>query len=126
MEPTLPTVCQSCAGVIPVRHRWLGAVVDCPHCLRATIPVMMPGTAYPPTGYELSFRDFVQLLGSGDHTVTRFLADAYGYTIAASAVGPRVVNERQEAIDISWLHERIQEDVTRSREIYGIAMSLWR
>jgi hypothetical protein len=37
-----------------------------------------------------------------------------------------VVNGQKEAIDIAWLHERIQEDEAQRREIYGIAMSLWR
>lgn len=126
METMLPTVCQSCAGAIPVEYRWLGAPADCPHCLRATIPVMTPGTAYPPTGYELSFGDFLQLLRSGDRSVRRFLADSYRYSLAASTVGPRVMNERQEVVDIAWLHGRIQEDATRRHEIYAMAMSLWR
>ena len=126
MDTTLPTVCQSCAGAMPVRYRWFGAPADCPHCLRATIPVLAPGTVYPPTGYELRFHDFVQLLRSGDRTVARFLADAFGYSVDRSAGVPLIMNDRQEAIEISWLHDRIQENVAQRREIHGIAMALWR
>ena len=123
---TLPTVCESCAGPIPVPYRWLGATADCPHCLRATVPVLADGTEYPPTGHELSFGGFVQLLRSGDSSVREFLG-AYGYSLDSSKEArPRVLNEHDESVDISWLHDRIQDDVPRRQEIYGIAMLLWR
>ena len=126
MEIMLPTVCQRCAGAMPVRYRWLGAPADCPHCLGTTVPVMKPGKSYPPTGYELSFHDFVELLRSRDRGVKEFLARWYGYSLDASVDSPRVVNGQAEAIDFAWLHERIQEDVPRRQEIHDIAMSLWR
>jgi hypothetical protein len=122
----LPTVCQSCEGAVPVEYRWLGAPAECPRCGRQTIPVMPVGAEYPIREYELSFAGFNQLLGSGDRSVKKFLKDGYGYSLVATAAGARVVNEGKEAIDIAWLHARIQDDAAQQREIYGLAMMLWR
>ena len=87
---------------------------------------MVPDSVYPPTGYELSFASFVELLRSGDRSVKRFLSQSYGYSLARSPSASGVTNDRQECIDLAWLHQRIQEDSTQRRELYGIAMGLWR
>ena len=106
--------------------RWLGSVVRCKDCLAAIVPYMPQGAAYPPSGYELRYGDFVTLLQSGEATMQWFLTHRFGYANRSTRELARVLNAQQEAIDPIWLHERIQDSSTLQRELYDIAMSLWR
>ena len=107
-------------------YRWLGAPADCPQCQRTTIPIMPIGSSYPRIEFELRYADFVQLLGSADPSVKKFIKSSFGYTVKTTDRKPRILNEKQEVIDAAWLHDRIQDDPIQRRELYGIAMSLWR
>lgn len=59
---TARTVCQSCGAAMRIEYVRLGALADCPGCLRATVPVVPEGGRYPRHGYEITFGNFRQLL----------------------------------------------------------------
>jgi hypothetical protein len=87
----------------------------------------MPDAAvYPDTGWEISYDGFLGLLRSADASVRRFLETHYGYSIVGEGRRPRILNAKREVLDPAWVHEMVQEDPSLQREIYGIAMSLWR
>src|SRR5690349_7947305 len=95
-----PTVCPKCRNPLPVASRWLGAPVTCRGCMSATVPIMPPGAVYPPTVYDLSYRDFEQLLHSSDASVQMFLQHRFGYVNGSSHERARVLNPQREAIDL--------------------------
>ena len=126
MQNTAPTICPRCSKPAPVPFRWLGSIAQCKQCLAAVVPVMPEGAAYPPSGYELRYGDFQMLLQSGEASVQWFLTHRFGYANRSTREHVRVLNAQQEAIDPIWLHERIQDSTTLQRELYDVAMSLWR
>lgn len=126
MPNLAPTICPKCSKPLPVGFKWLGAPVTCRQCLSATVPVMPEGAVYPLSGYELRYGDFEQLLQSNDESVRMFLQHRFGYVNGSGQERARVLNPQREAIDLYWLHERIQDNSTLQRELYDIAMSLWR
>jgi hypothetical protein len=106
----------------------LGAIAKCRQCLRATIPVMPQGGRYPVTGKEITFTDFCHLLEEPAYrrTVAPLMAEWFGFEVAITSAGVRLVNLAGEALDTLWVHLRIQADGPRQEALYQVAMSLWR
>jgi hypothetical protein len=128
MLPMVQTVCQSCGAKMRTEYVRLGAVADCRECQRATIPTIPDGGRYPKTEYEITFANFRYLLENVDYrpAVAPQMAEWFGYKVADTSAGILLVNPAGEALDLLWVHLRIQADDSRQRAIYQLAMSLWR
>jgi hypothetical protein len=100
----------------------------CPSCAQRIRPEVPVGTEYPDTGYGITLEHFRQLLDNGvARPVMSALLDRwYGYEIGSDAGLPTVQTRAGDRVDIMELHREIQGDPTRQRELYGVAMSLWR
>jgi hypothetical protein len=106
----------------------LGAVAECRQCRPTTIPVVPEGERFPATGKEITFSDFCQLLECPEYcrTVAPLMADWFGFEVAITSAGVRLVNVAGEALDTLWVHLRIQADGPRQQALYQVAQSLWR
>jgi hypothetical protein len=106
----------------------LGAPIPCTFCGQKIVPKMVAGTAYPNTGYQITFADFEQLLT--DHryrpSVAELLSQWYGYEVAPDGESISVRSKEGAPIDLVWLHRRIQRDSAKQHTLYKAAMALWR
>jgi hypothetical protein len=126
--PIVKAQCPNCASSIEVEYVWLGAPTKCPACGRTEIPFIPVGTVYPVTQWELSFSDFMQLLGdsNGRLRMNDLLGGWYGYTIAGDGQATTVESSAGERIEPTALHERIQGDPDKQFALYQTAMAVWR
>jgi hypothetical protein len=124
----IQVACPRCGKPGVVAYRRLGLVTDCAGCGRKTIPLVPLGTSFPDTGRELTFEDFCQLLAQDTRAagIRRLLGEWFGYRVRRQGGTCRIVDGARAPVDLQALHLRIQDDKTKQRELYNIAMALWR
>jgi hypothetical protein len=125
--PTL-TICPSCRAPITVDYVRLGAVMACPHCGQLTVPQVPVGGSIPATGYQLTYRDFLQLIESADGqtAVSPLLLTWDGISIEPAGADTIVRGADGALVDRLELHLQIQGDEEQQSRLYRTAMSLWR
>jgi hypothetical protein len=126
--PSVTASCQNCGAQIAIEYTRLGAPVQCEICHEHSVPQVMIGTPIPSTGYELTFRDFCQLLKFKPYRVeiAALLDEWFGYRVVECGPDTLIFNETNEAIDSFWLHRQIQCESAKQYRLYQIAMSLGR
>jgi hypothetical protein len=126
--PSIQIPCPGCGAMIEVPYVLLGAPRTCASCGQRATPKLPTGAVYPSTGFAITFLDFDQLVRATDrkHAVGRLLERWFGHQI--QGVGDSVVvrSRRGESVDLVNLHLEIQKDSEKQRQLYGIAMALWR
>jgi hypothetical protein len=122
--------CANCSAEFEVSYWRSGSAYPCPVCSRATPIDPDHVRAYAPSGYEVTFRDFVRLVTDHEYrgTILPLLREWFGLEIVSSGPGGEVRFRDAEgdvhgAFDV---HARIQNDAARQRELYNNAMTLWR
>jgi hypothetical protein len=125
---TVETACPSCGMAMTTAYVRLGTAIRCPGCSEIAIPEMSKGASHPDTGFEISYYDFWYFLECPSYrkSVAPLMAEWFRYDVADTAAGVRLVNAGGEALDTLWVHLRIQADHLKQRELYGVAMGLWR
>jgi hypothetical protein len=121
------TVCQSCGAAIRTPVILLGGMAKCPKCRERTVPVVPVGGKYPCTGFEITYSQFCQLLEYPEYrvVVAPLIVEWFGYTVAETTAGIRLLNPAGEALDMLRVHLMIQADGPRHQALYQLAMSLW-
>ena len=120
--------CPACATDWELRYRVLGARMTCPGCDRREVPEVAIGTVFPDTGYELTFAELQQLLrqGASDMALGRRLGALLGSANPGQGDGTTAASGSDSLVDLLAIHERIQGDPDKQRELYGEAMAQWR
>lgn len=119
--------CPACGSDLVVPYVMLGAPVECPSCGETVVPTMPVGSAYPKTRYEITYLDFQQLLGYDYRTdIGELLARWFDYGVTGEEGSTVVLSSQGEPVDLLDLHLRIQQDPAKQRELYRVAMGLWR
>ena len=120
--------CPNCQGPIDISYVMLGAPMTCPTCGRSEIPEVLVGTTLPDTGWELSFADFRQLLGSheGGTILDGLLRDWYGHSVTADGHHAAIQSSSGQPIDELDVHESVQREPDKQRALYQAAMALWQ
>jgi hypothetical protein len=128
MQTTTAAICQSCRKPIQVEYARLGAAVRCPHCTELTVPIIPVGGTIPPSGTQITFRDFCYLLEYPTYrnAVEPLIAKWFGFKIAQSGQDVFVLGKDGIPVDKLWLHLSIQSDAAHRENLYQTAMSLWR
>ena len=128
MTAKINTKCPSCNKDILTEYNRVGMQINCPHCLRNTVPQIPNGTVMPVTGSEIKYSNFRQLIFEKSYRVTinHFFNSNFGYTIKFREHDTLILNNKGEAIDPMWLHLKIQESSDLRNQLYQLAMSLWR
>jgi hypothetical protein len=82
----------------------------------------------PATGRELSYPDFLRLVREADgrRAVAPLLREWFGCRVTGNGETTQIVDAKRLAVDMLSLHLRIQEDESKQRCLYQIAMTLWR
>lgn len=126
MNPAIRVICPRCHIGVDVPYILIGAAISCPSCGKDVVPEMAPGTAYPDTGYQITFADFKQLLK--DHrfrrSIATLLSQWYGYEIAADGESISLRSSEGDNIDLLWLHRRIQSESDKQHALYQTAMAI--
>ena len=124
----MQTACPNCEAAIETPYIMLGAATSCPGCGALVRSAPKPGTSYPPTGYAISFSDFIQLL---THQVYRPHAIALvknwfpQIDQLSVANSPVAAGSKEERV-LLQVHLRIQTEPKWQYDLYQMAMSLWR
>lgn len=120
--------CPRCALEFQLPYRELGSVMTCSSYLHDVVPDVVIGVSIGANGRELSFRDFLQLVRdpASREAVAPLLRAWFRYSISGESSRPIIFNKRDEAIDLLWLHLKVQSDQTHHAELYNTAMNLWR
>lgn len=111
-----------------VEYARLGAAVECPHCLRLTVPEVPVGGTIPVCGYQLTYRDFMRLLEDHESrvAVAPLIADWFGFRVEQVDSDTLVQCGDGVPVDKLWLHLQIQSDSGRQYKLYQVAMPLCR
>lgn len=128
MNPSIHFPCPECSETIAVPYVLLGVPRSCSFCGQTVVPKVPVGAAYPTTRFELTFLDFEQLIRANDrkHEIGRLLARWFDYEILGVGDASKVRSREGEEVDIVELHQIIQKDPEKQRQVYGVAMDLWR
>ncbi len=122
------TVCPSCSTEIDTPYMMLGASVTCSACKSLVIPRVESGTLFPNTGFEITFRDFVQLLTYEAYrtqvlsVVKEWEPTVEHLTDIDAEIGAGTAQEKALIV----IHRKIQGDSVKQNKLYQTAMSLWR
>jgi len=126
--PVLTTVaCPYCDAEHEMEYVRLGAPSKCPTCGELGVAEVPAGARYPARDYEMTFRSFEQLVSFEPYRkeVEPFLLSR---GLHPSAPGPHMSLIRADGSPVGLLeaHLEIQADPYAQREIYQVAMSVWR
>lgn len=126
--PVLATVaCPYCDAEYQIEYVRLGASSKCPACSETGVAEVPVGARYPMRDYEMTFRSFAQLVSFEPYRkeVEPFLLSR---GLHPSQPGPETSLIRSDGrpVDLLEAHLEIQADPHAQREIYHVAMSVWR
>jgi hypothetical protein len=101
--------------------------MKCEQCFASMVPYVPTGGTYPSSGYKTSFRDFKDLLTDNQpqNEIRAALREWFGYEVSDEGEDLLVLNERGEAIDLLWLHLRLQSEPERQYRVYGERWKAW-
>ena len=79
------------------------------------------------TGYEVTLKDFQQLLSYAPHRqeVAPLLREWFGYDVVPTADGVAVRDRSGAEISLASAHAATQADPVRQADLYRVAMTLW-
>jgi sarcosine oxidase delta subunit len=119
--------CPYCDAEYEIEYVRLGAPSKCPACGEAGVAEVPVGGRYPMRNYEMTFRSFEQLISFEPYRkeVEPFLLSR---GLHPSQPGPdtTLIRATGEPIGLLEAHLEIQSDPYAQREIYQVAMSVWR
>jgi hypothetical protein len=122
--------CETCDAKIVAPYAWRSISIRCPACdTFAPLRHKLGQQIWPSgTGYEITFGDFMSLLEI--HTQNQ-KAQSLIETLLSCTMerkGERFILLASDGLVISYEHAhlKIQADLVAQRQIYGLAMNLWR
>ena len=119
--------CPACHHESRLEYRRLGSTLECAGCSVVTVPTVPVGGAYPPTGWELRYSDFVQLVADdGGRARLGALLSSFGYSIRGAGTQSLLLDASGNVLDSLVVHLAIQNDEAGRYSLYQTAMSLWR
>lgn len=130
----MKVLCTLCSSEMDIPYWMQGASLTCSNCNGVTIPTPKQHVLIPPSGYEITFSDFVHLLtDSGSRQQALRLTGAWASKLEQLTSEGRLVKPASpEEKGIFDIHRAIQSEPGESRksgiryELYQFAMSLWR
>lgn len=120
--------CTSCRTQLSASYEWAGMAVTCPGCGEQTRLEIREGRHISTSGYAVSFDDFVRLLH----------AEAWrreAHPVVARVLGCSIEEHQGRfilrapdgaVIPYEAAHFQIQGSPASQRELYQLAMRLWR
>lgn len=128
VRASIQACCPACGGMVEIPYILLGAPIVCPSCGKTAVPEVPVGTVYPRTEYEITFRDFQQLLSNSSYrpSIGELLVRWFDYEVRVKGETAVVRSRRGQAVDLLELHPQIQEDSAKQHAIYKTAMAFWR
>lgn len=127
MSVLATVACPHCDADFEIEYVRLGAAAPCPSCGEVGVADVPVGGRYPVRDYEMTFRSFVQLVSVEPYRreVEPFLLSR---GLHPSQPGPETSLIRSDGrpVDLLEAHLEIQADPHAQREIYQVAMSVWR
>jgi len=122
-------ICKKCNSKINIEYKYLGLKINCPNC----DSLFELGTEnYTPsslTGYEITFRNFKQLINDNksNKKIILLIEKIFDYkTIELKNNYVAFVNHENELIPLEFLHVSIQNNRRNQKSIYQEAMNIWR
>lgn len=127
-EPSIRVRCPACKGSFDIPFVLAGVFTVCPSCGETVRPLVPIGTEYPATEFETAYRDFRELLRVPAYKpeVGRLLAQWFGIEIAGEGDSAVVRSRHGEPVGLLALHQRIQKDPKKRKELYRVAIGLGR
>ena len=124
----MPVHCQRCTAAITTDHVRIGMMIACPSCGMQTQLEYTLGSKIPPTGYLLTFANFVQLLSEPLYRrrIGPMMERWFECVIENSPDTICLRKKDGSALTAEDVHLAIQSDAARQYEIYQTAMDLWR
>jgi len=122
-------ICKNCNSKINIEYKYLGLKINCPNC---DFPLELGSENYTPTsltGYEITFRNFKQLISDNksNKKILLLIEKIFDYkTIESKNNYIAFVNHENEFIPLEFLHVSIQNDKRNKKAIYQEAMNIWR
>lgn len=126
--PVVVTVaCPHCSATFEIEYIRLGAAAPCPTCGQVDVAEVPVGGTYPMRDYEMTFRSFMQLI-----SFEPYRKEVEPWLLSRGLVpgepGHATTLIRTDGMPVEPLdaHLEIQADPHAQREIYQVAMSVWR
>ena len=122
-------ICKDCNSKINIEYKYLGLRINCPNC---GSPLELVSENYTPTsmtGYEITFRDFKQLINDtkSNKKILNLIEKIFDYKIIELKNNNiAFVNHENEFIPLEFLHVSIQHNKRNQKSIYQEAMNIWR
>ncbi len=126
--PVLATVaCPHCHHTFDMEYVRLGALAPCPSCKAPGIADIPRGGTYPMRDYEMTFRSFMQLISFEPYRdkVGPFMR-MMGMIVLGYDEDARLERQDGTPVDPLEAHLELQTGEQSQRDIYQVAMSVWR
>ncbi|MES2934936.1 MAG: hypothetical protein V4805_15765 [Pseudomonadota bacterium] len=120
--------CMQCNAKIAAAYDWRGMTVTCPACSQQLVLEYGIGQAISDSGYAISFTDFCNLLAVDGWWQAAHPVVARMLHCAIEKLHNKFVLKQDDGalIPLEIAHLSIQSDPVKQREMYGVAMNLWR
>ena len=124
----IKVVCQNCSSSLEIPYVRLGTSMRCENCSQYTVPNVPVGAQFPETGNTLSYSDFRGLIENAHYRskVGKLITQWVDYSVITEGQDIHILNDQEEAIDLLWLHLRIQASSDLRKKLYQTAMALWK
>ena len=78
-------------------------------------------------GYEVTFKDFCQLVSKKPYreVIGAFLNEWYGYEIVGYGEATVIRSASENPVSLELLHQKVQRDAAKQYKLYQAAMSFW-
>lgn len=120
--------CGSCSAEFEVPYWRLGSSYTCPSCSRPVLLDRDHVRAYDPSGYEVTFSDFVQLVTYPAYreTILPLIQVWLGLEVVDQEQGVVTFRDAQGSVHEAFqVHARIQNEPAWQHQLYNSAMTLW-
>lgn len=123
----MPLYCNTCNATLDAGYEWIGLSVTCPLCLASTVLRPRPGQGVV-SEYELTYDQFISLLtvDSWRQEARPFVGRILGCSVKSRGEGFVLEMSDGAVMPPEVAHLRIQGNAESQRDLYGLAMGMWR
>ena len=120
--------CPKCETIISVSYSYLGVQIECPKCCTISPCEHTNIINWEMSGYEIPYDKFVELLNSdsGRKAISSKIEKWFKCKIVNQNDKVLIYNNNNDVLLPLEIHFSIQNQRYRRKDIYQLAMSIWR
>ena len=120
--------CPECETIISLSYSFLGVIIECPKCRTIETCNHTDIINWEMSGYEITYHNFLELLKSesGSEEISSKIEKWFKCKILNHNGKVLIYNKNNDILLPLEIHFSIQNHRGRQKDLYQLAMSIWR